>query len=245
MLRGVSLGGGTAFTGSIAATQVAFGSGANAFTGSPNFTYDSTNIILSVGSGTTTSAGVQMAYSGMSGQGGLYRTGITPSNSNAQILFDTTNNLTIISSPSNNGQIFLYPQNSSNGLNGVALSGGAFYSAVDGQVSVGKAANRFSSAFLGDTGLSLGFTNTATVGAVTINKSSGRIIIAAGQQTVVLTNSISTAASHVMLNIASATVDTTATSVQGDCSTPGQVTVRLNAPCTAQRLVDFVVFSSN
>lgn len=234
---------GTSFTGSIAATQVAFGSGVNAFTGSNNFTYTDSPPLLTVGSGTTTSAGVQMGYSGTSGISGIWQTGVIPAANNANFYMSGAN--TIVASAQSGGRVYFRPGGSSSTTSAITLGAGVFNPEGDGTVTIGASANRFSSAFLGDTGLSLGFTNTATVGAVTINKSSGRIIIAAGQQTVVLTNSLVTAASHMMLNIASATVDTTATSVQGDCSTPGQCTIRLNAPCTAQRTVDFVHFASN
>lgn len=90
--------------------------------------------------------------------------------------------------------------------------------------------------------LYLDYTNTATVGAVTINKTAGRVNIAAGQTSIVVTNSFCTAAAHVFPNVAN--VDTTAKSAQ---ITPGagSFTVTLNAAATAQVAVDFFILNAD
>ena len=88
---------------------------------------------------------------------------------------------------------------------------------------------------------STAFTNTGTIGAVTINQPSGRINIAAGQQNVVITNNLVTTNTRVFCNISSPNVDGTATVANADCTVSGQITVRLNQACTTQRAVDFLI----
>ncbi len=74
-------------------------------------------------------------------------------------------------------------------------NGNQFFSLLkpssNGAVSLGQGG-------VGWKGLYLDYTNTATVGAVTINKPSGRVIIGLGGTSVVVTNSLVTAASHVI-----------------------------------------------
>lgn len=86
------------------------------------------------------------------------------------------------------------------------------------------------------------FTNTGTVGAVTINKSAGRVNIAAAGTSVVVTNANVTAAAHVFCNVAN--VDTTAKTCQ---VTPGAgtMTITLGASATAQVAIDFFVVNSD
>ena len=90
--------------------------------------------------------------------------------------------------------------------------------------------------------LYIDFTNTGTVGAVTINKASGRVNIAAAGTSVVVTNSLCTANAHVFPNLA--TVDATAKSAQ---ITPGagSFTVTLNAAATAQVAIDFFIVNAD
>lgn len=126
---------------------------------------------------------------------------------------------------------------------GYKLDGGAF---VDGLVldaagllrpvvsegiGLGKTLFGYSSLFLG-------FLASGGVGAQIINKSSGRSGIAIGQTSVVITNNKVTATSVVLPVLE--TVDATAKSV---VATPGagSVTFTLNAACTAQVSVGFVV----
>lgn len=86
------------------------------------------------------------------------------------------------------------------------------------------------------------YTNTGTVGAVTINKASGRVNIAAAGTSVVVTNSFCTAAAHVFANVS--TADNTAKSAQ---VTPaaGSFTVTLNAAATGQVAIDFFIVNAD
>jgi hypothetical protein len=86
------------------------------------------------------------------------------------------------------------------------------------------------------------YTNTATVGAVTINKAAGRVNIAASGTSVVVTNSLVTAASHVMAVIS--TNDATAV-LKNVVPAAGSFTITLNAAATAQTSIDFFVVSSD
>lgn len=202
---------------------------------SANLTYDDTLIDLTVGTGTTTAAGVQIGYSGSSGLSGIWRTGVVRSNGNALLITDASQNVTV---GGNVSTVNLYPQNSANSTNGISVSGGSIFSAVNAQVSLGKATNLFPKLYID-------YTNTGTVGAVTINKAAGRVNIAAASQTVVVTNSFSTVAAHCFVNINSTTVDSTMTSVNCDTSTPGAITIRGNSPATTQRPVDFFIVNAD
>lgn len=91
-------------------------------------------------------------------------------------------------------------------------------------------------------GLYLDYTNTATVGAVTINKPSGRVNIAAGGTSVVVTNSLVTAASRVFA--LPATNDATA-QVKNTVSAAGSFTINLVAAVTAETAFNFVVFNAD
>jgi len=82
-------------------------------------------------------------------------------------------------------------------------------------------------------------TNTATVGAVTINKTSGRVNIAAAGTSVVVTNNLVTAASHVFAVMSSADATGRVTSV---VPAAGSFTINTIA-VTAQASFDFVVFN--
>jgi hypothetical protein len=86
------------------------------------------------------------------------------------------------------------------------------------------------------------YTNTATVGAVTINKPSGRVNIAASGTSVVVTNSLVTAASHVLVAIS--TNDATAT-IKNVVPTAGSFTITLTAAATAQVSIDFLVVNAD
>ncbi len=85
---------------------------------------------------------------------------------------------------------------------------------------------------------SLDETRTATVGAVTINKASGRINIAAGQTAVMVTNSLVAASSKVFA--CCSTVDATAY-VKAVVPTAGSFTITLGAAATGQTAIDFLV----
>lgn len=86
------------------------------------------------------------------------------------------------------------------------------------------------------------FTNTGTVGAVTINKAAGRVNIAAAGSSVVVTNSLVTAASKVFCVIS--TADATAV-LKNVVPAAGSFTITLNAATTAQTSIDFFVVNSD
>lgn len=85
------------------------------------------------------------------------------------------------------------------------------------------------------------FTNTATVGAVTINKSAGRAIVGAGASSVVVTNSLVTTDSQVFCTIA--VNDATAT-IKNCVAGAGSFTITLTAAATANSPVNFLVLNS-
>lgn len=91
-------------------------------------------------------------------------------------------------------------------------------------------------------GISLDYTNTATVGAITMNKPSGRVILAAGASSVVVTNSLVTASSHVF--VTRRTNDATAL-FSYLTSTGGSFTIFATAAATADTQFDFLVIGAN
>ena len=106
--------------------------------------------------------------------------------------------------------------------------------AVNGVPSLGEAALGFKELFLD-------YTNTATVGNVTLNKASGRVNVAAAASNVVVACNLVTANSRVMAWAAQADVTGRVTSV---VPTAGNFTVNCTAP-TANMAVDFVVFGAD
>jgi len=96
-------------------------------------------------------------------------------------------------------------------------------------------------AALGFGALYLDYTNTGTVGAVTINKPSGRVNIAAAGTSVVVTNSLVTAASHVF---AVASQNDTTARVTNVVTAAGSFTINTVAT-TAQTSFDFLVINAD
>lgn len=80
-----------------------------------------------------------------------------------------------------------------NSVNSLRLTGSALVSSTNGVISLG-------SNTLGYKQFYVDYTNTATLGAVTINKAAGRVNMAAGLGFVVVTNSFCTANAHVFLS---------------------------------------------
>lgn len=130
-------------------TEVLFAGPGGAVTDSPNltFTNPTTSPLLTVGSGTTTAAGVQMGYSGTSGISGIWQTGVTPTASNANIYLSGAN--TIVASAQSGGRVYFRPGGSSSTTSSITLGAGAFNPENDGTVTIGASGARFSSAFLG------------------------------------------------------------------------------------------------
>lgn len=85
------------------------------------------------------------------------------------------------------------------------------------------------------------YTNTATVGAVTINKAAGRVNIAAAGTSVVVTNSLVTANSHVMVVMSTADTTGRVTSV---VPAAGSFTINTVA-VSAQASFDFFVINAD
>ena len=94
---------------------------------------------------------------------------------------------------------------------------------------------------LGFKELFLDYTNTATVGDVTINKASGRAIVAAGAANVVIACNLVTANSHVMGWASQNDANGRVTAV---VPTAGNITVHCTPP-DANMSVDFVVFGAD
>lgn len=114
--------------------------------------------------------------------------------------------------------------------NPAAITGGTINNTPIGGTT--KAAGGF-------TTLDIDYTNTATVGAVTINKASGRVNIAAAGTSVIVTNNLVTAASHVFAVMSSADATGRVISV---VPAAGSFTINIVAN-TAQASFDFVVFN--
>jgi hypothetical protein len=87
----------------------------------------------------------------------------------------------------------------------------------------------------------LDYTNTATIGDVTINKISGRVIVAALATAITVTNSRVTAASHVF---AVASQNDASGVVKNVVPAAGSFVINLVAT-TAQTTIDFVVFNAD
>lgn len=88
----------------------------------------------------------------------------------------------------------------------------------------------------------LDYSNSATIGAVTVNKPCGRVNIAAAATSVVVTNSLVTAASKIFATIAQA--DATAL-LKNIVPAAGSFTINLNAAATANCAVDFFVVQTD
>ena len=122
-----------------------------------------------------------------------------------------------------------------NGVSQIRLGSAQFFPATTGVLDLGAVNFWFKRLYID-------FTNTGTVGAVTINKASGRVNIAAAGTSVVVTNSLCTANAHVFANLT--TADATAKSVQ---VTPaaGSFTITLNAASTGQVAVDYFIVNAD
>lgn len=91
--------------------------------------------------------------------------------------------------------------------------------------------------------LYLDYTNTATIGAVTISKASGRANIALGASSVVVTNTLCTAAAHVFASLNGN--DVTALYIRSVIPAAGSFTIHTTANATADTAVNWVVISAD
>ncbi len=90
------------------------------------------------------------------------------------------------------------------------------------------------------------YTNTATVGNVTINKMSGRVNLGAGQTALTLTNSLITAASHIFLNPDSAPGNVVAVMFFAvPAGGGGSCTINAVPAVTNQTAIDFLVVNAD
>lgn len=121
------------------------------------------------------------------------------------------------------------------GTSQLVLGGNIFRPTSVGGVSLGASNTGFSKIYLD-------YINTATIGAVTINKAAGRVNIAAAGTSIVVTNSFVTAASKVFAQVSQA--DATAY-IKNVIPAAGSFTVTLGAAATAQTSVDFFVVSAD
>lgn len=85
-----------------------------------------------------------------------------------------------------------------------------------------------------------GKTNSATIGAVTINNTVGRCNVAAGVASVVVTNNLVSATSNVIASIAQNDVTAVLKNV---VAASGSFTINLTAAATANTAINFVVFN--
>lgn len=113
---------------------------------------------------------------------------------------------------------------------------GQLFSIVNGAVKLGKSNQGFK-------GLHLDYTNSATVGAVTINKPAGSVNIAAGASSVVVTNNLVTAASLVIPFLMQ--TDATLTFLRACIPAAGSFTINGNANATANCKIGFVVINTD
>lgn len=143
------------------------------------FTTLTASSLFTVGSGSTTNAGLIAGYLGVSGFGALWSTGVTPSISNYSLIADAST--TII--------------NGANTTSLRAANGTKLHVTTGGLVHAGN--------------MSYDMTITApgTTGAQTINKTTGRVNFAAAATSLVVTNSLATANS--ICHVTKATNDAT------------------------------------
>lgn len=121
------------------------------------------------------------------------------------------------------------------GTNTVVITATGIASGGDGASDLGLTTNHWKRLYMD-------YTNTGTVGAVTISKAAGRVNIAAAGSSVVVTNTLVTAASHVLAN--ASTNDATCW-VKSVVPAAGSFTLTTNANCTAQTSFDFLVISAD
>lgn len=121
-------------------------------------------------------------------------------------------------------------------VTGIATHTASIVPAANGVPALG-------SANVGWKGVYLDYTNTGTVGAVTINKPAGRVNIAATGTSVVVTNSIVTAASHVFVQKSEST--STGGVVANVVPGAGSFTINVTAVVGATASYDFLVINAD
>lgn len=171
--------------------------------------------------------GVADGSTGKTIYAGYFRTenNLTPTAASAALAADISNSSLDIFQAIDNGTVMVR-----------IADGGILQPGSNGLVALGAAA-------VGWKGIYLDYTNTATIGAVTINKPSGRANIAAAASSVVVTNSLVTAASRVLAVLAAN--DATATGIKSVIPAAGSFTITVNAAATGNTAVDWVVINAD
>lgn len=129
-----------------------------------------------------------------------------------------------------------------------AANAGALETAISpisaGVIGVGTGAAGSFAGATKQTKLYLDYTNTATVGAVQIDKASGRVNLGAGGTTMTVTCAVCTAASHIFLNADSAPGNLVAVLLH---AVPGAGSFTVNAvpAVTNQTAIDFVIINAD
>ena len=158
--------------------------------------------------------------------------------SNANMLTIGTDNL---GSGNSRGLMLKSAQNTTFRAAGVAtglyFTGTAFRPEALAGVTLGAVNFGFSQLFLD-------YTNTGTVGNVTINKAAGRVNMAAAGTTFTVTNSLVTANSLVLVTLASAPGNVVAVDVYA-VSAAGSFTVNCVPAVTNQTAINFAVISTD
>lgn len=183
--------------------------------------------MLKIGTGSTTQVGLMIGYN-QNGYGAIYPGNITPSTANYAMLVDATGALTRI--------------NSNTGAVALCIGGSEYLRMTTTALNLQFGIMDIGSAALGLKRVYFDYTNSATIGAVTINKAVGRCNVAAAATSVVVTNSLVTAASEVLCVIAQN--DGTAT-LKNVVAAAGSFTVTLTAAATANCAVAFYVLPTD
>jgi hypothetical protein len=146
----------------------------------------------------------------------------------------TTRNLTLLAGGALLLQAGLVINWYVNGALRAQLGTGTFQPNANAGLDLGSGTNGWKKLYID-------YTNTATVGAVTINKASGRVNIAAAGTSITVTNSLVTAACRVQAWVT--TNDSTAR-VNSVVPSVGSFTIYVTAP-TAQCSFDFLVTNAD
>ncbi len=196
--------------------------GTSLFSVAPTGGVGGVGTMLKIGTGTTTSAGLQLGHTA-SGYGAIWATGITPSTVNWAL--QTNGNSTYISGIS---AVFIGP----GGTGYLEVISTALRSAYN--VTLGATGGyEFGGLFLLKT-----VTAGGTTGAQTISKPTGTVNFAAAATSLVVTNTLVTANSIIQCTVG--TNDATMKSVQA-VAAAGSFTIHANAAATAETRVNFLV----
>lgn len=130
--------------------------------------------------------------------------------------------------------VYIAANASGNGT--IGFNDAAIFGDTNGAIDLGIAGNAFKRIYFD-------YTNTAIIGAVTINKAAGRINLAAAASSIVVTNSLVTAASKVFCELVAN--DATATGIKSVVPAAGSFTVTVNAVATNDLAINFFVVNSD